>query len=63
MDSNIDELISESNNNNKPINDIPKELKFVSNSNISRKKYKPIPVTSSDVRKGKKTWAVQDVGL
>ena len=43
--SNIDELISESNNNYKLINDIPTKFRFWSNRNIIGNKSKPIPMT------------------
>ena len=58
MDSTIDGIISESNNYYKIINDIPNELKFSSNRNISGKKSKPIPVTLADVSRGNNIQAV-----
>ena len=62
-DITINNLISESKENNKVINNIPKELKFSSNVHISRNKSKPIPVTSENVRKGKKSQSVHAAGL
>ena len=62
-DITINNLISESKENNKVINNIPKELKFSSNVHISRNKSKPIPVTSEDVHKGNKRLVVHAAGL
>ena len=63
MESTIDEITNESNNNYKLINDIPNELKFGLIRNIIGNRSKPIPVTSADVRKGKKIQAVHAAGL
>ena len=43
--------------------DIPNELKFSSNKNISGYKFKPILVTSENVRKENKSRAVHAAGL
>ena len=63
MDSTIDKLISDSNNNNKLINYIPKYLKFSYNRNISANKSKQIPAMLADVREWKKIPAVPAAGL
>ena len=63
MYSIIDKLISESDKNNKLINDIPEWFRFSSNINISRKKSKTIPVTSTDMRKGNKSQAVHTASI
>ena len=45
------------------MNDIPNEFKLSTNKNISGNKSKPIPVTSENVRKGKKSQSVHAAGL
>ena len=63
MDRTTDDIISESNKNYKPMNDIPNELEFSSNKNISGNKSKRIPVTSEHIHKVKKSLSVPAAGL
>ena len=63
MNRTIDNIMIKSNTNNKLMNDIPNEFKLSTNKNISGNKSKPIPVTSENVRKGKKIREVHAAGL
>ena len=63
MEHTVTELIGRSNKHYKLMKDIPNELKFSSNKNISGYKFKPILVTSENVRKENKSRAVHAAGL